>query len=107
MRQVSHFRAGTLVRRSNRLPEIHGGAMKIAAYWWGGKRHVGRLSEDGSEVTPLALGEAGHVLGALALIEHLVDGKSVPPNAGPRLPLSAVRLDAPFPRPRRNIFCVG
>jgi 2-keto-4-pentenoate hydratase/2-oxohepta-3-ene-1,7-dioic acid hydratase in catechol pathway len=81
--------------------------MKVAAYWWGGKRHVGRLSEDGAELTPLALGEAGHALGALALIDYLVEGKRLPPNAGPRLPLSAVRLDAPFPRPRRNIFCVG
>ena len=81
--------------------------MKLAAYWWGGKRHVGRLSEDGSEVTPLAVGDAGQALGALAVIDLLVQGKSMPPNAGARLPLSAVKLDAPFPRPRRNIFCVG
>jgi 2-keto-4-pentenoate hydratase/2-oxohepta-3-ene-1,7-dioic acid hydratase in catechol pathway len=81
--------------------------MKIAAYWWGGKRHVGRLSGDGTEVTPLALGEAGQASGVLALVEHLAQGKSPPANAGVRLPLSAVRLDAPFPRPRRNIFCVG
>jgi 2-keto-4-pentenoate hydratase/2-oxohepta-3-ene-1,7-dioic acid hydratase in catechol pathway len=81
--------------------------MKIAAYWWGGKRQVGRLSDDGSEVTPLALGGAGHLHGVLPLIELLVEGKSMPAPAGARLPLTAVRLDAPFPRPRRNIFCVG
>ncbi len=28
-------------------------------------------------------------------------------DAAPRLPLSEVRLQAPLPRPRRNIFCVG
>jgi len=81
--------------------------MKIAAYWWGGKRQVGRLSDDGSEVTPLALGEAGHTYGVLPMIELLAEGKSMPAPAGARLPLTAVRLDAPFPRPRRNIFCVG
>jgi 2-keto-4-pentenoate hydratase/2-oxohepta-3-ene-1,7-dioic acid hydratase in catechol pathway len=31
----------------------------------------------------------------------------MPPSAGPSLPLSAVTLDAPLPRPRRNLFCVG
>jgi 2-keto-4-pentenoate hydratase/2-oxohepta-3-ene-1,7-dioic acid hydratase in catechol pathway len=31
----------------------------------------------------------------------------MPPAAGASLPLSAVKLDAPLPRPRRNIFCAG
>lgn len=29
--------------------------MRIATYWWGGRRHVGRLSADGKDVVPLAL----------------------------------------------------
>jgi 2-keto-4-pentenoate hydratase/2-oxohepta-3-ene-1,7-dioic acid hydratase in catechol pathway len=83
------------------------GVLRIACYWWGGSRHVGRLSEDGTEVTPLALGKRAAEVGALALVERLADGQPVPAPAGPRLPLSAVKLDAPIPRPRRNIFCVG
>ena len=31
--------------------------LKVATYWWGGKRHVGRLSPDGRELQPLALGK--------------------------------------------------
>jgi 2-keto-4-pentenoate hydratase/2-oxohepta-3-ene-1,7-dioic acid hydratase in catechol pathway len=81
--------------------------LRIACYWWGGSRHVGRLSEDGSELTPLALGPRAQEVGALALIERLAANESMPAAAGSRLPLSAVRLDAPLPRPRRNIFCVG
>ena len=85
--------------------------MRIATYWWGGRRCVGRMSVDGRSVTPLALdkraGERVREGGALALIETLADGGSMPPAAGPALPLSAVKLDAPLPRPRRNIFCAG
>jgi 2-keto-4-pentenoate hydratase/2-oxohepta-3-ene-1,7-dioic acid hydratase in catechol pathway len=81
--------------------------VKIATYWWGGKRHVGRVSDDAAELTPLALGDAAHHAGALSLVEHLARGLPFPATAGTRLPLSAVRLDAPIPQPRRNLFCVG
>jgi 2-keto-4-pentenoate hydratase/2-oxohepta-3-ene-1,7-dioic acid hydratase in catechol pathway len=81
--------------------------MRIATYWWGGRRHVGRLSADGAELTPLALGERAASRGALALVEALADGKPFPAAAGAKLPLSAVQLDAPLPRPRRNLWCVG
>ena len=92
--------------------------MRIATYWWGGRRHVGRLSADGKQLTPLAIdehrrnGPGGHLdrvheRGALALIERLADGRSMPSDAGASLPLVAVKLDAPLPRPRRNIFCAG
>jgi 2-keto-4-pentenoate hydratase/2-oxohepta-3-ene-1,7-dioic acid hydratase in catechol pathway len=79
--------------------------MKVAAYWWGGKRHVGLLNADES-ITPLDLGEDGQQRGALALIELLAQGKAFK-KLGPSIPLSAVKLDAPIPRPRRNVFCVG
>jgi 2-keto-4-pentenoate hydratase/2-oxohepta-3-ene-1,7-dioic acid hydratase in catechol pathway len=46
-------------------------------------------------------------VGALALIESLADGQALPRTAGASLPLSAVKLDAPLPLPRRNIFCIG
>lgn len=81
--------------------------MKIATYWHAGTRHVGRLSADGSTVTPLALGEQVRDIGALALVERMALGLPLPEAAGPAVPLASVRLDAPLPRPRRNIFCVG
>jgi len=28
--------------------------LRIATYWWGGRRHVGRLSADGTSVVPFA-----------------------------------------------------
>lgn len=81
--------------------------MRIATYWWGGQRHVGRLSDDGARVTALACGERAREVGALALIEALADGRPLPRTTGTSLPLAAVKLDAPIPVPRRNIFCSG
>ena len=40
--------------------------MRIATYWWGGRRHVGRLSADGKDVVPLALDEHARTAGAPA-----------------------------------------
>ncbi len=79
--------------------------MKLATYQWGGRRHVGRLSADGKDIVPLAVPEPGS--GMLVLLEALVRGDSLPPQAGASLPLSAVELEAPIPLPRRNIFCAG
>ncbi|MFA6312323.1 MAG: fumarylacetoacetate hydrolase family protein [Sterolibacterium sp.] len=81
--------------------------MKIATYWHGGSRHVGRLAADGGSVTPLAFSEPVDERGALVLIERMAAGLPPPAEAGPAVPLAAVTLDAPLPRPRRNIFCVG
>jgi 2-keto-4-pentenoate hydratase/2-oxohepta-3-ene-1,7-dioic acid hydratase in catechol pathway len=81
--------------------------MKVATFRWGGRRTVGLVSRDGSELTPLAMDGRAQAVGALALIEDLVAGKPQPPAAGPRLPVAAVELEAPLPRPRRNLFCVG
>ncbi len=79
--------------------------MNVAVYWWGGSRHVGLLNDDNS-LTPLDLGSQGHEKGALALIELMAQGKA-PKKLAPTIPLAAVKLDAPIPVPRRNIFCVG
>jgi 2-keto-4-pentenoate hydratase/2-oxohepta-3-ene-1,7-dioic acid hydratase in catechol pathway len=81
--------------------------MRIATYWWGGQRHVGRLSDDGARITALACGDRARAVGALALIESLAEGRPLPRTTGTSLPLAAVTLDAPIPVPRRNIFCSG
>ena len=79
--------------------------MRLASWSWGGRPHAGIVSADGAEVTPLAVTRPHR--GALELVERLASGEGLPREAGPRLPLSAVTLNAPLPRPRRNIFCVG
>ena len=81
--------------------------MKIVTYWHAGTRQVGRLSADGRTVTPLILSEQVKDSGALVLIERMAAGLAPPGDEVPALPISSVRLDAPLPRPRRNIFCVG
>jgi 2-keto-4-pentenoate hydratase/2-oxohepta-3-ene-1,7-dioic acid hydratase in catechol pathway len=81
--------------------------VKVATFRWGGRRQVGLLSDDGSRVTPLALGPRAERRGALALVEALADGDPMPRAGGPSLALSAVTLEAPLPAPRRNLFCVG
>ena len=80
--------------------------MRFATFTHAGRRHVGRVEgAAGAEtVTPLAIDAA---LGAQALIEHLATGGALPATSGPALPLSQVTLDAPLPRPRRNVFCIG
>jgi 2-keto-4-pentenoate hydratase/2-oxohepta-3-ene-1,7-dioic acid hydratase in catechol pathway len=65
---------------------------------------VGLVSSDGQELTPLAMKASR---GVLSLIEHLDAGGAMPGAAGGRLMLSAVELEAPLPRQRRNLFCVG
>jgi len=82
-------------------------ADRFVTYRWGGVRQVGRLVGDGREIAPLPLGPRAAEVGALALIEAMAGGQQAPAPAGVRLPLAAVALEAPLPRPRRNIFCVG
>ncbi len=79
--------------------------MRIASWSWGGRSHVGLISADDSEATPLAVADADH--GALSIIRALADGQALPAAAGPRLPVSAITLRAPLPRPQRNLFCIG
>ncbi len=84
--------------------------MRVATYRWGGRRQVGVVSSDGREIVPIDLRQRGEQVqsrGALALLEHLAEGNDFPATNGARLPLSAVTLEAPLPRPRRNVWCVG
>ena len=81
--------------------------MRIATYFWGGQRQVGLVSKDGTTVTPLALPRTQAERGVLALIEMAAAGVAMPAAGGASIPISAVKLDAPIPLPRRNVFCVG
>jgi 2-keto-4-pentenoate hydratase/2-oxohepta-3-ene-1,7-dioic acid hydratase in catechol pathway len=80
--------------------------MRIAAYIFEDEPAVGLVSADLKEVRPFDLPARLRVLGALPVIEGLARGEALP-ALGPALPLDRVRLTAPLPKPRRNIFCVG
>ena len=79
--------------------------MRLASWSWGGRHHVGTVSPCGREATPLAVANAER--GALSVIEALARGEPLPPAAGPRLPVDAITLRAPLPRPLRSLLCVG
>ena len=79
--------------------------MRLASWQWGGRDHVGTVSADGREVTPLAVADASR--GALPLIEALARGEALPAASGARLLVDAITLRAPLPEPLRSIFCVG
>src|SRR5215203_3274898 len=104
-------RAGHQIATRSGLGHCRGRAgtkrLKIATYWRAGRRPVGRLSADERDVTPLALGDRAHDVGALALVESRAAGAPVPKPSRAALPLSAVKLAAPIPVARRIIFCVG
>lgn len=76
--------------------------MKLATFDWNGARHVGRIGADGSQVTRLDVpAGAADEAGVACLI-----GRPIPAEAE-TLALAEVTLQAPIPRPRRNVFCVG
>jgi 2-keto-4-pentenoate hydratase/2-oxohepta-3-ene-1,7-dioic acid hydratase in catechol pathway len=83
--------------------------MKLAAFRTLHDPHtpaVGRVSADLASIEPFDVPPALAALGVLPLIEALARGDSLPPVRA-ALALGTVKLTAPLPRPRRNIFCVG
>ena len=76
--------------------------MKVATYTVGGERRVGVVDEARQTVSPFDLSEAEASGGILALI----DRGHLPDILNP-MPLKEATLEAPIPRPLRNIFCVG
>jgi 2-keto-4-pentenoate hydratase/2-oxohepta-3-ene-1,7-dioic acid hydratase in catechol pathway len=76
--------------------------MKLATYRIGGERRVGIVDEARKTVSPFDIPESEAQLGVLALID-----RSVLPRVLSPMPLSEAVLEAPIPRPRRNIYCVG
>jgi 2-keto-4-pentenoate hydratase/2-oxohepta-3-ene-1,7-dioic acid hydratase in catechol pathway len=80
--------------------------MRIASYLNHDEPAVGLVSADLKTVRPFELPARQRLLGALPLIEAQARGEALP-ALGQAVPLGSVRLTAPIPRPRRNIFCVG
>jgi 2-keto-4-pentenoate hydratase/2-oxohepta-3-ene-1,7-dioic acid hydratase in catechol pathway len=79
--------------------------MRLASWRWGDRMHAGRVDARTNEVIPLAVTRPES--GVLELIEYTVAGEALPNESGTRLPLSAVTLCAPLPKPQRNLFCIG
>jgi 2-keto-4-pentenoate hydratase/2-oxohepta-3-ene-1,7-dioic acid hydratase in catechol pathway len=80
--------------------------MKIASYLDNGRPCAGIVSADLQSIVPVELPPPALGLGALPLIELLAAGDAMPATGQP-VPMAAVKLTAPLPRPRRNLFCVG
>lgn len=81
--------------------------MRVATFSKGRDRFVGTVSPDGTAIIPFILSSDQARRGALALIDPIHGGGDMPRATGESIPLSSVRLEAPIPLPRRNIFCVG
>jgi 2-keto-4-pentenoate hydratase/2-oxohepta-3-ene-1,7-dioic acid hydratase in catechol pathway len=81
--------------------------VRLATFVLNGERRVGQVSADGQQVTPFNLSAAQARAGALPLIEALVAGQPLPERTSASVPLDSVRLEAPLPLPRRNLWCVG
>ncbi|WP_395019238.1 fumarylacetoacetate hydrolase family protein [Dongia sp.] len=79
--------------------------MRIATFRAGSRRRVGLLSADGKTIRPFDLGADAEERGALAVIERGLRADS--PSLGASIPTAGLAFEAPIPRPRRNIFCVG
>jgi 2-keto-4-pentenoate hydratase/2-oxohepta-3-ene-1,7-dioic acid hydratase in catechol pathway len=76
--------------------------LKFATYRKDGTSCVGVVDVAAGTVTPHALPEGPAGSGVAGLI-----GAGALRPTGPAMPLSEVALEAPIPRPARNIFCVG
>lgn len=81
--------------------------MRIATFVHEGQRRVGQVSSDGHSITAFALDTAQAMHGVLSLIEAAASGATLPPLIGPAVALASVRVEAPLPLPRRNLWCVG
>lgn len=81
--------------------------MRLVTFQRDGIRGVGLVSADGGSVQPVNLGARAGLVGALAAIEHFAISSHALSPEGVALPFSALKIEAPLPVPRRNIFCVG
>jgi 2-keto-4-pentenoate hydratase/2-oxohepta-3-ene-1,7-dioic acid hydratase in catechol pathway len=76
--------------------------MKVATFSIGGERRVGVVDAVARSVAPFDLRMEEAANGLLALID-----RPDWPRTLSEIPLDRVTLEAPIPRPARNIFCIG
>jgi 2-keto-4-pentenoate hydratase/2-oxohepta-3-ene-1,7-dioic acid hydratase in catechol pathway len=80
--------------------------VKIATFRIGDQRKVGIVDENSATVAPFNLSSDQTQQGIQHLIELQAAGTELPGTSAP-VSLDQVTLEAPLPRPRRNVFCVG
>jgi 2-keto-4-pentenoate hydratase/2-oxohepta-3-ene-1,7-dioic acid hydratase in catechol pathway len=80
--------------------------LKIATFKHAGERKVGLVDDNTATISPFELTAEQAQHGIQFLIELHLAGKGLPPTST-ALGLDEVMLEAPLPRPRRNLFCVG
>jgi 2-keto-4-pentenoate hydratase/2-oxohepta-3-ene-1,7-dioic acid hydratase in catechol pathway len=80
--------------------------MKIASFFLQGAPAIGLVSTDLQSVQPFAVSAEQAARGALCILEAQARGDALPALLA-AVALTEVRLRAPIPQPRRNIFCVG
>ncbi len=80
--------------------------MKLATFNYNRQRMVGLIDEAASTVAPFNMSEDNAREGIQSIVEWQVGGVTLPGTLD-SIALDKVELDAPLPRPRRNIFCVG
>lgn len=79
--------------------------MRIVTFRVAGERRVGVIESDDS-IRPFDLPVVQSNIGALAVVQKQAKGEALP-NLLSAISLQDVTLEAPIPRPHRNIFCVG
>ena len=80
--------------------------MRIVAFDRDGVPGVGVLSDDGASVSPYQVAPEVAAGGVQFLADLAAEGKSAPAT-GDAIAMAGLKLRAPMPRPKRNIFCVG
>lgn len=81
--------------------------MRYACFQYAGARHVGLVSDDGQHVRPFLISPEEARRGVQVLVERGAAGMPMPALQEAAMAIEDVRLEAPFPLPRRNIWCVG
>lgn len=82
--------------------------MRIATYSIGQEQFVGIVTEDGQTIQALDVPQDIASEGVLGLVTAYGEAGALNTlGRGEAMPLASVKLTAPIPRPRRNIFCVG
>ena len=76
--------------------------MRVATFSIGGERRVGEVDLERGIILPFDLPPSQAEAGIPALIGR----REVPARLSP-VALERVEIEAPIPRPRRNIFCIG
>jgi 2-keto-4-pentenoate hydratase/2-oxohepta-3-ene-1,7-dioic acid hydratase in catechol pathway len=79
--------------------------MRLATYLHQGARHLGIVDAEARTVT--ALNHPASDAGVADLVRQLAAGLPMPATTGAAVALADVQLQAPAPRPLRNVWCVG